>query len=134
MALGHVCFVGQPQVHVTESLMLRGDEPANSLTAYFRNSHDLSRSLECAGAITRIRDILPMTHDLFQLIPTPSDPFPFGISYVPTFGTSCLIVRLLALLIHHFYMILLCDSVKHSPICLTRPAAASGSKSTNCWN
>ena len=51
------------------------DEPANSLTAYFRNSRDLSRSLERAGAITRIRDILPTTHDLFQLIPTPSDPF-----------------------------------------------------------
>jgi hypothetical protein len=51
------------------------DEPANSLTAYFRNSRDLSCSLECAGAITRIRDILPTTHDLFQLIPTPSDPF-----------------------------------------------------------
>ena len=51
------------------------DEPANSLTAYFRNSCDLSRSLECTGAITRIRDILPTTHDLFQLILTPSDPF-----------------------------------------------------------
>ena len=24
MDLGHVCFVGRPQVHVTESLMLRG--------------------------------------------------------------------------------------------------------------
>ena len=51
------------------------DEPANSLTAYFRNSHDLLHSLERAGAIMRIRDILPTTHDLFQLIPMPSDPF-----------------------------------------------------------
>ena len=51
------------------------DEPANSLTVYFRNSCDLSRSLERAGVITRIRDILPTTHDLFQLIPTLSDPF-----------------------------------------------------------
>jgi hypothetical protein len=74
-ALKLVEWSGGPVVLVIDGLDECGDEPANSLTAYFRNSRDLSCSLGRAGAITRIHDILPTTHDLFQLIPTPSDPF-----------------------------------------------------------
>ena len=59
------------------------DKPANSLPAYFRNSRDLSRSLGRTGAITRIRDILPMTHDLFRRCPILSDRYLDNVIYCP---------------------------------------------------